>query len=182
VVPLRLELLPPPDFLLEMFENEAPDQWLLHCDIAERLGLLGDEMGLVILSLLLRHPHSIVRSYAAIAVGQIRGESGIKLLENAMKEEADKEVITSIWIGMLNQGKTKHFSELLFQLEVLSDEDLMKVCHQLMSLVETKSLEGIESEIQRLLCFLEQKAEVVTDKVLYGSIDSLHNSLKHKLK
>ena len=153
-----------------------PD-WVVRASAAEALGNYQDESLVTNLAQVLRdtHEESIVRTYAALAIGLLASPSFRPELDSSITRATTPDVLSEVLAASYRLGGQKHLPALLNLLKAADEDDVWGTLNSIQDLTERRhppTLLADVPHIREALCAIEQR-----NSLYHGQIEQILNNL-----
>jgi HEAT repeat protein len=175
---LGLQPYPPAkDVLVHALQND-PD-WVVRTSAAVALGNYQDESLVTDLEQVLKdsHEESIVRAYAAFAIGLLASPSFRPELDNSIATTTTPSVLSDVLAASYRLGGQEHLPALLDLLMTADEEEVWGILSTIQDLTERKcppTLLADAPQIREALIALEQLYPVC-----HGQVEQILDNLRH---
>jgi len=153
-----------------------PD-WVVRASAAETIGNYQDESLVPILTQVLRdsHEESIVRAYAALAIGLLASPSFLTELDSSIAIATTPDVLSEALAASYRLGGKKHLPALLNLLKTADEDDVWGILNSIQDLTERRyppTLLADAPQIREALSVIEQR-----NSLYHGQIEQILNNL-----
>ena len=154
-----------------------PD-WVVRASAAEALGNYQDESLVTNLAQVLRdsHEESIVRAYAALAIGLLASPSFRPELDSSIATATPPDVLSEVLAASYRLGAQKHLPALLNLLKTADEDDLWGILNSIQDLTERRfppTLLAVAPQIREALTAIEQH-----NSLYHGQIQQILDNLE----